>query len=99
MVVSNRLSVHFSKGGELMNAIKEAQKFIAKNPSGEDAKTLALLVFSLGSKEPFPLERLYELEMKDFELAMEVMREWRLDRYFAGKSKLYDMSLQVQQLS
>ena len=81
-----------------MNAIKEAQKFIANDPSGGDSRTLALLVLSLESKDPFPLERLYDLNMKQFELAIEVLREWRLDRYFAGKSKLYDMSLQVQQL-
>ena len=81
-----------------MNAIKEAQKFIAKHPESEAARTLAQLVLTLESHEPFPLDKLYALDLARFNLAMEILREWRLDRYYAGKSKLYDLSLQTQDL-
>ena len=81
-----------------MNAIKKAQNYIAKDPSRESAKTLAELVLTLESHEPFPLDKLYELDLERFNLAMEILREWRLDRYYAGKSKLYDLSLQTQDL-
>ena len=62
------------------------------------AKTLAQLVLTLESREPFPLDRLYELDMDQFDLALDILKEWRLDRYYAGKSKLYDLSLQTQAL-
>ena len=81
-----------------MNAIKKAQNYIAKDPYRESAKTLAQLVLTLESREPFPLEKLYELDMERFNLAIDILREWRLDRYYAGKSKLYDLSLQTQDL-
>lgn len=80
-----------------MNAIKEAQKFIAKNPQTEAARTLTQLVLTLESKEPFPLEKLYALDFEHFDLALDILKEWRLDRYYAGKSKLYDLSLQIQE--
>ncbi len=81
-----------------MNAIKQAKKRIAKDPFAEPAKTLADLVLSLESQEPFKLERLYHLDLNDFDLALDVLKEWRLDRYIAGKAKLYDFAVQLQQL-
>ncbi|CKV39861.1 Uncharacterised protein [Mycobacterium tuberculosis] len=29
---------------------------------------------------------------------MDILKEWRLDRYYASKSKLFDLSLQVSEL-
>ena len=80
-----------------MNAFKEAQKFIAKNPETEAAATLAQLVLTLETTEPFPLEKLYALDLGRFDLALDILKEWRLDRYIAGKSKLYDLSLQIHE--
>ena len=54
-----------------MNAIKKAQNYIAKDPYRESAKTLAQLVLTLESREPFPLEKLYELDMERFNRVME----------------------------
>lgn len=82
-----------------MNAIKEAKKLIAKDPFDAAAKTLADLVLSLESREPFQLERLYALDLARFDLAVQIVKEWRLDRYYAGKAKLYDFALQVNQLN
>ena len=55
-----------------MNAIKKAQNYIAKDPYRESAKTLAELVLTLESHEPFPLDKLYELDLERFNLAMEI---------------------------
>jgi hypothetical protein len=82
-----------------LNAIKEARKLIAKDPFQPSATTLADLVLSLESRVPFQLERLYELDLNHFELAVEILKEWRLDRYYAGKAKLYDFAVQAAQLS
>jgi hypothetical protein len=81
-----------------VNAIKKAQNYIAKDPYRESAKTLAELVLTLESHEPFPLDKLYELDLERFNLAIDILKEWRLDRYYVGKSKLYDLSLQTQDL-
>lgn len=78
-----------------MNAIKHAKKIIANDPSTGVARTLADLVISLESGRAFELNRMYDLNMKEFELAIDILSEWRLDRYYAGKSKLLDLSIQV----
>jgi hypothetical protein len=82
-----------------MNAIKEARKFIEKNPSHSSARTLSRLVLALESEEDFPITDLYALDMDRFTLALEILREWRLDRYYAGKARLFDISLQMADLA
>lgn len=82
-----------------MNAIKEAKKLIARDPFRESAKTLADLVLALESGEPYHLERLYALDLDQFDLALQMLKEWRLDRYYAGKAKLYDAATQLHQLN
>ena len=82
-----------------MNEIKKARRVIEANPSSPEAKTLAALVRSLESGEPFALSELYELNYENFNLGIEVLKEWRLDRYFTGKAKLHDLSVQIGQLN
>ena len=60
--------------------------------------TLARLVLSLASEEPFKLADLYTLNEEHFELAIDMLNEWRLDRYYMGKAKLFDLSWQVEQM-
>ena len=38
------------------------------------------------------------MELEAFDLDTHILREWRLDRYYVNKAKLYDLSLQVQEL-
>ena len=76
-----------------MNAIKVARRFIETDPANESAKILAQLVLALEAERSFELITLYS-----FELAMDILKEWRLDRYYASKSKLFDLSLQVTEL-
>lgn len=82
-----------------MNAIKDARKFIEKNPSHPSARTLSRLVLALESEVDFPITDLYALDMDRFNLALEILREWRLDRYYAGKARLFDISLQIADLA
>ncbi|WP_076998358.1 hypothetical protein [Variovorax sp. KK3] len=81
-----------------MNAIKTARRFIETDPANESAQILARLVLALESERSFELVKLYDLDYKSFDIAMDILKEWRLDRYYAGKSKLYDLSLQVSEL-
>jgi hypothetical protein len=36
---------------------------------------------------------LYELDQHAFDLAIELLRDWRLDRYYAARIKLFDVAL------
>ena len=81
-----------------MNAIKVARRFIETDPADASAKILARLVLALESEATFELVTLYDLDYKSFQLAMDILKEWRLDRYYASKSKLFDLSLQVSEL-
>lgn len=81
-----------------MIAITQARHLIAFNPYAEWSIALADLVVSLEREKPFQLDRLYAMDMETFELATRIIEEWRLDRYYAKKSKLVDLSLEAQKL-
>ncbi|CAN5544042.1 MAG: hypothetical protein V4636_03250 [Pseudomonadota bacterium] len=81
-----------------MNAIKSARKFIVANPASNSARTLAQLVLALESESNFDVAELYKLDLETFDIAIDILKEWRIDRYYAGKAKLFDLSLQVSTL-
>ncbi len=81
-----------------MNEIKKARRLIEADPHTNAARTLAALVRALESEETFNLTDLYKLNYDNFNLAIDVMKEWRLDRYYSGKAKLHDLSVQVASL-
>jgi len=76
-----------------MNAIKEIRKYLEENPKRESSKTLARLAAALAEENEFPLAELYRLDYEAFELAMQLMQDWRLDRYYAARIKLFDVVL------
>ncbi|MBS0430717.1 MAG: hypothetical protein JSR41_25815 [Proteobacteria bacterium] len=82
-----------------MNAIKEARRFIERQPDHPTARVLSRLVLALETSHSFELVTLYELDYDGFQLALDILREWRLDRYYAGKAKLFDLSVQVSEMS
>ena len=82
-----------------MNAIKTARRFIEKDPTSDAAKTLARLVLALESGTAFGLSALYELDLKSFQVAMDILQEWRIDRYYTNKAKLLDLSMQISGLT
>lgn len=81
-----------------MNAIKKARKFIEASPDSDSAKTLARLVRALESNEKFELAELYKLDYEKFQLGIDILREWRLDRYYMSKAKLLDLSVHLGEL-
>ena len=78
-----------------MNEIKKARKLIQTDPLAPAAVILASLVRALESDEKFELSDLYRLNFDNFNLAIDILKEWRLDRYYSGKAKLHDLSVQV----
>lgn len=82
-----------------MNAIKKARQIITAEPESQTALILARLVLALESDAEFSLSSIYTLDLESFDLAIDIMKEWRLDRYFTGKAKLLDVSLQARSMS
>ena len=82
-----------------MNEIKKARRLIEADPQTETAKILANLVLALESDAKFDLSHLYKLSYDNFYLAIDILKEWRLDRYYSGKAKLHDLSVQVAALN
>lgn len=82
-----------------MNEIKKARRLIEADPQTDTAKILASLVRALESDEKFNLGDLYKLNFDHFHLAIDVLKEWRLDRYYSGKAKLHDLSVQVASMN
>ncbi len=78
-----------------MRAIKEARKIIEQDPANPSAKILARLVLALESEVEFPISSIYHLDFDRFDLAIRILEEWRLDRYYAGKARLFDISTQA----
>lgn len=77
-----------------MNAIKKARKIILSAPDEASSAALAALVGALESEREFDLTLLYATDLKTFELALDILREWRIDRYYLGKMKLIDIARQ-----
>jgi len=75
-----------------MLAIKKARKLIEANHTDAASMTLASLVLALESDAPFTLAEMYELDHQHFEIALEILSEWRMDRHYAKKFRLLDFA-------
>ncbi|MFP8777554.1 hypothetical protein [Hydrogenophaga sp. RWCD_12] len=82
-----------------MKALKKARKLIETTPDSSEARILSALVVALESEAPFPVNELYKLNYDDFELALELLQEWRLDRYYMSKVRLLDLSVQLGEMA
>ncbi len=81
-----------------MRSIKKVKRIIESNPQSALAQTFAKLILSLETEQAFPMQTLYALNSNDFELAIEVLKDWRLDRFYIGKAKVFDASVQASAL-
>jgi len=67
-----------------MFAIQKLQDYLQSSASPAAASELNRLLDALRKETEFPLSRLYEIDYDAFELAIEALRDWRVDRYYAG---------------
>ena len=82
-----------------MRAIKKVKKFIERSPNSTEGITFAKLILSLESGKEFPVKQLYILNFDDFELAIELLRDWRIDRFYIGEAKAFDTAAHAKNLS
>jgi len=73
-----------------MKAIREIRKYLQSNPGSPSSEVLARLSAALSEEGEFSLGDLYEIDAEAFELAMELMADWRLDRYYAADIRMFD---------
>jgi hypothetical protein len=82
-----------------MRAIKQVKKLIENNPTSRSGQTFSKLILSLESEIEFLVKDLYQLDTQEFDLAMEVLKDWRIDRFYLGKAKAFDAATHAQALS
>lgn len=82
-----------------MRAIKKSRRLILNQPQSLAAQTLSRLILSLENETDFSISDLYQLDLKEFDLAINLLEEWRLDRFYEGKAKLFDVSMHYHELS
>jgi hypothetical protein len=86
------------KASTPMTAIKKIRKYLAANPTAPSSHVLVKFVLCLESEASFPLAELYRLDYDIFKLALEMLEEWRLDRYYTAKGQLLDIALQLSEI-
>ena len=71
-----------------MNNLKKIEKRILKNPDEPASQVFIELIKSLDQKLDFSLTTIYDLDYDDFQLVLEVLKDWRLDRYAKTRKRL-----------
>lgn len=82
-----------------MRAIKQVKKLIEKTPDSKSGRTFSKLILSLESDVEFLVKDLYQLDTQEFDLAIEVLKDWRIDRFYLGKAKAFDSASHAQALA
>jgi hypothetical protein len=75
-----------------MRTIKQVAERITRDPFSPENKVLSDLIVSLEREQSFVLNDLYTLSENDFDIAMVILSDWRLDRYYFGHAKLFNFS-------
>jgi hypothetical protein len=76
-----------------MNAAKRIRKFLVQNPSHPSSSILSRLVVSIGEESAISLDDMYALNYETFGYVLDLLKEWRLDRYNVSKLRLLDTVL------
>jgi hypothetical protein len=71
-----------------MNNLKKIEKRILKNPDEPASQVFRDLVKALDQKLDFNLASIYDLDYDDFQLVLDVLKDWRLDRYAKTRKRL-----------
>ncbi|MBU1690184.1 MAG: hypothetical protein KJ958_08685 [Gammaproteobacteria bacterium] len=71
-----------------MNNLKKLEKRILKTPDDLASQVFIELIKALDQKECFNLATIYDLDYDDFQLVLDVLKDWRLDRYAKTRKRL-----------
>ena len=73
-----------------MNAAKKIRLFIESQENPEQVQVLKDLAAALELGKPFDLRALYEVDMRYFDVAIQLLQDWRFDHHIASRSKLVE---------
>lgn len=71
-----------------MKAIQDIRRYLSDHAGTPSAEVLARLPATLSKEGALSLSDLYSLDWETFELAIELLRDWRIDRYYAEHAGL-----------
>lgn len=74
-----------------MNAIKKAAKYIYKNSDAPGARVLTNLARAIETNEPYALAPLFDLNQEEFQLALGMIKDWRVDRHYLSKLRMLEL--------
>lgn len=83
--------------GRDMNAAKKIRKLIESGTAEGDMAVLVDLARSLETGIPFQLAQLNTLDMRHFDLAMELIADWRFDHHIPARRKLTDVIMNLHE--
>jgi hypothetical protein len=75
----------------VVNAIKKAAKYIYKNPDTPGADVLTSLARAIETNEPYALGPLFDLHHEEFQLALGMIKDWRVDRHYLSKLRMLEL--------
>lgn len=76
-----------------MNASKKIRRLMEEGEAPEQVRLLKDLAIALQLKRPFDIAALYALDRTYFDVALNLLREWRSDHFIASRSKLIERLL------
>lgn len=74
-----------------MHAIKQIRKYLENNSTSDSAPILARFAAALTEEKAFSLADMYRMNYEEFELAIDLLKDWRFDRHYAGSDKLFEV--------
>ncbi|MGB2818888.1 MAG: hypothetical protein WBA53_12375 [Burkholderiaceae bacterium] len=72
-----------------MKALHDIRRYLSDHSDSPSAKVLSRLPATLSKEESLVLSDLYALDWESFELAIDLLRDWRIDRYYAERTDLF----------
>lgn len=64
-----------------MKSLSSMRRLINENPSSSHSQFFKELLGSLERGDPISIGKMYDLNYKEFQLALEILKDWRLHRY------------------
>ena len=76
-----------------MNAAKKIRKFLEEGHDPAQMQVLKDLAAALEMGRSFDLSKLYDIDMRYFDVAIDLLQDWRFDHHIASRSKLLEQLL------
>ncbi|MEJ8676118.1 hypothetical protein [Chromobacterium amazonense] len=76
-----------------MNAAKKIRRFIEEGHDPQQMHVLKELAAALEMGRSFDLSKLYDIDMRYFDVAIDLLKDWRFDHHISSRSKLLEQLL------